>query len=208
MGPRDRRRAVFAVFARARVLPTLLFCLELVLLDGALLGACAEATPAPVQLARPAVPYRGRAVELFDDGADPSTIGYTADALQPAATDPILRDRLQTADAVFRARIVTLTTRESGLGWLVGFRPLETLAGTAPSGDVSLQVSATDAAAGLLRAFEDRLVGTSVVLFVRAFVPSSSAAGADPRTVHFHIAADDPAEVRAIRSSSLLSEVK
>jgi hypothetical protein len=207
MAPRDRRRVVFAVFARARVLAILLFCLGLVLLGGAFLPACAETTPAPAQPSRPAGPYKGRAVELFDDGAEPSTIGYTGDALQATSADPVLRDRIQTADAVFRARIITLTTRESGLGWLVGFRPLETLGGTAPSGDVSLQVSPTDAAAGLLRAFEDRLVGTSVVLFVRAFVASATA-GADARTVHFHIAADSPAEVQAIRASTLLSEVK
>jgi hypothetical protein len=207
MAARDRRRVVPAVFAPARVLPALLFCLGLVLLGGAFLPACAETTPPPAQPARPAGPYKGRAVELFDDGAEPSTIGYTADALQATATDAVLRDRIQTADAVLRARIVTVTTRESGLGWLVGLRPFETLAGTPPGGDLTLQVTPTDSAAGLLRAFEDRLVGTSVVLFVRSFLPSLLTGG-DARTAHFHIAADSPAEVRAIRASTLLSEVK
>jgi hypothetical protein len=162
-----------------------------------------------VQPARPVARYKGRAVELFDDGAEPSTIGYTGDALQLTSTDPVLRDRIQTADAVFRARIVTVTTRESGLGWLVGFRAIEMLAGTAPPGDVSLQISPSDEAAGLLRAFDDSLVGTSIVLFLRSFAPpASSTLGSDARTVHFHIAADSPAELRAIRASSLLSEVK
>lgn len=149
-------------------------------------------------------------MELFDDGAEPSTIGYTAEALQATSTDPVLRDRLLTADAVIRARVVTLTTREAGLGWLVGFRSIETLAGTPPPGEISLQISPTDEAAGLIRAFEDRLVGTSVVLFLRSFrpAPSGTLGGGDTRSLHFHIAADSPAELRAIRAAALLSEVK
>ncbi len=209
MGARDRSRVVSAVFAPARVLPTLLFCLGLVLLGSSLLLGCAETTPAPAPPPRPTAPYKGRAVELFDDGAEASAIGYTAEALQPTPSDPVLRDRILTADAVVRVRVVTLTTRESGLGWLVGFRAVETLAGTAPAGEIALLVNPADEAAGLIRAFEDRLVGTSFVLFVRSFRPAStSSGGGDARAVHFHIAADSPAEVRAIRASSLLSQVK
>jgi hypothetical protein len=166
-------------------------------------ASCAETTPEAQGPARTATAYAGRVTELFDDGIDPATVGYTANDVTGLEADRVLRERTQAADGVVRARIVTLTSRESESGWLVGLRPLETLAGAAPiGGDIALQVKASDRAGGVLRATEGRLVGMTVIAFLRAF-----AHDVDARDLHFHIAPDNPLLVSAVRASALLEEV-
>ncbi len=166
-------------------------------------ASCAE-TPVGAQgPARTATSYTGRATELFDDAIDPASVGYAANDVTGHDADRVLRERTQAADGVVRARIVTLTSRESESGWLLGLRPVETLAGTPPAGgDVTLQIQSTDRAAGVLRAMEGHLVGMTVVAFLRAF-----ARDVDTRELHFHIAPDNRNQVDAVRASALLEEV-
>jgi hypothetical protein len=166
-------------------------------------ASCAEPPLGAQGPARTASSYAGRATELFDDAIDPASVGYTANDVTGLEADRMLRERTQAADGVMRARIVTLTSRESENGWLLGLRPVETLAGATPAaGDVTLQIQSTDRAAGVLRAMEGHLVGVTVIAFLRTF-----AHDVDTRELHFHIAPDNRSQADAVRASALLAEV-
>lgn len=91
-------------------------------------------------------PYTGRAVDLFDDGIDPIAVGYQLEPGPAPATDARLRERVQTGDAVVRARVVTVTSKkeDSGRSWQLGLHMIERLAGTGPlEADFTLDVEAT-----------------------------------------------------------------
>jgi hypothetical protein len=153
-------------------------------------------------------PYTGRAVDLFDDGIDPIAVGYQLEPGPPPSTDAKLRERVQTGDAVVRARVVTVTSRkeEGGRSWQLGLHTLGRLAGATPvDDDFTLEVEATDPGAGMVKAFESTLVGASFVIAVRTFAHAGSAGEAD---VHFHISADKADVLAAVKEAALLQQVK
>jgi hypothetical protein len=105
-----------------------------------------------VQAAAPArvLPrYDRRAAELFDDAIEPSAVGYRLESI-PSSMRPHLRERTLAADAVVRARAVTLTANhdEAANSWQVGLRTIETLAGANPPVTFTLQIRGTDPSAG------------------------------------------------------------
>ncbi len=157
---------------------------------------------------RPLPPYGGHAAQLFDDTIEPSALGFTSEPSKAPRGDTLLRERTQVGDAAMHVRVVTVTLRNEGSGrtWQMGLHSLETLAGAhPPAPDFTLQVEATDPAAGLLRAFEARLIGMTFVAFVREF------GGADPSEGarwHFHLAHDDKDEIDAVRSASALGRLR
>jgi hypothetical protein len=157
---------------------------------------------------RPLPPYGGRDAVLFDDGIEPTAVGYpTADATSPLRDD-LLRERTELGDAVVRARVTTVTSRQQdrGRSWQLGFHALERLAGRGPlDTDFTLQVDAADPAAGIVRAYENRLVGKTFVVFVRAFARPGADAEGD---LHYHIAADEKDELDAVRTAVLLEQVR
>jgi hypothetical protein len=57
----------------------------------------------------------------------------------------------------------------------------------------------------MVRAFESRLVGTVFVVAIRTFAHPGPAGDAD---VHFHLSADKPDVLSAIKEASLLQQVK
>jgi len=156
-------------------------------------------------------PYDAHAMELFDDGIEPSAIGFeTGVQIEPSRSAPradnLLRERTQVGDAVVRARVTTVTAKDEdrGRSWQLGLRTEERLAGSgALDADFTLPVDASGPSAGMLRAFENRLVGTVLVAFVRQF----ARAGGDPE-LHFHIARDSKDEIDAVRAAVLLNAVK
>ena len=162
--------------------------------------------------------YDGRATQLFDDMIDPAAVGYGSSVIgieqgRSPRDDALLRERTQTGDAVVRARVVTVTSGADGQdsGWQIGLRTLETVAGKKPTeGEFSFFVASRGPAAGVLRMLDARLVGSTFVVFVRAFEADGEAgAGAGSgAALHFHFAKDDKDELGAVRQASLLGEVR
>lgn len=151
--------------------------------------------------AQPLPPYAGRAAALFDDDIEPQAVGYTLVPGRAPEADDLLRDRTRLGDRVLRTRVVTVTSNggEDGASWRIGLHTLEELAGSPPpQADFTLDVPATAAGAGVLGAVDSRLVGVTLVAFVRSF------ASADEREeLHFHLAQADDRELRAVRVASL-----
>lgn len=153
-------------------------------------------------------PYTGHPVDLFDDGIDPIAVGYQLDPGPPPATDAKLRERVQTGDAVVRARVVTVTSKHEadGKSWQLGLQTLGRLAGNGPLDDTfALEVESTDPGAGMVRAFENSLVGKTFVVAVRTFARAGAPGETD---LHFHISADSPDVVAAVKDATLLQQVK
>jgi hypothetical protein len=153
-------------------------------------------------------PYTGRGAELFDDGIDPIAVGYQLEPGPPPSADAKLRERVQTGDAVVRARVITVTSNkeDAARSWQLGMHSLGRLAGTAPlDDDFTLNVESTDPGAGMVKAFESSLVGASFVVALRTFARAGSAGDAD---LHFHILADKADVLAAIKEATLLEQVK
>lgn len=153
-------------------------------------------------------PYTGRSVDLFDDGIDHIAVGYQLEPGPAPATDAKLRERVQTGDAVVRARVVTVTSKkeDNGRSWQLGLRTIERLAGTGSlEADFALDVEATDHGAGMVKAFETQLVGASFVVATRTFARAGAPGEAD---LHFHLSADKADVLAAVKQAALLQQVK
>jgi hypothetical protein len=159
---------------------------------------------------RPLPAYAGHAAELFDDAIEPGAVGYPSDQDGPPSADNRLRERTQVGDAVVRARVTTVTAKveESGRSWQLGLHTIERLAGAGPlDPDFTLLVAANDPAAGIVRAFEARLIGTQVIAFVREFAKAGAPPG-EPGDLRFHLAADSAEEKKAVTAAQLLEQVR
>jgi hypothetical protein len=154
--------------------------------------------------------YGGHAVELFDDGIEPLAVGYPMDTSAPPGGDTRVRERTQTGDAVVRATVMTVTSKveDSGRTWQIGMHTVERLGGSGPlDKDFTLSVGSHDPAAGLVQAFEAKMIGKSVIVFVREFAKE----GAPPEEagdLRFHVAADSADEQKAVKAAILAQEVR
>lgn len=174
-----------------------------------LVVACGGGTPGATGPERPLPPYTGHAAELFDDAIEPIAVGYPDAAANPAA-DTRLRERTQTGDAVVRARVMTVTSKEedSGRSWQMGFHTVNRLGGAGPlDTDFALSVGPHDPAAGIVKAFESRLVGKTFVVFVREFAHEGAPPG-ERGDLRFHVAPDSPDEQQAVNAAILAQEVR
>jgi hypothetical protein len=158
----------------------------------------------------PLEPYAGRMAELFDDAIEPSAAGFAfgvATESDPVAT---LRERTQRSDTVALARVVTVTSGRGsdGRGWQVVLKTLEPLAGAPPPETFSWLIRSIDPAAGIVRASETQMVGTTLVAFLRAFAGTPGSDGAPTRRIHFHAAADSKSERDAVRAAAALGEFR
>jgi hypothetical protein len=165
-------------------------------------AGCGGGTPDARNPDRPLPDYTGHAVELFDDGIEPTAMGYPRDnsAGQPLG-DTRLRERTQVGDAVVRAKVTTVTSKaeDRGRSWQLGLHTVERLAGSGfLEKDFLLPVDPQDPASGILKGFEARLIGQSFVAFVREFRRPSSPGDSD---LHFHLAADSPEEIKAVKAA-------
>jgi hypothetical protein len=148
--------------------------------------------------------YGGHAADLFDDAIEPTAIGYPSEPGISPLRDNLLRERTQVGDAVVRARVTTVTTKHEDRGrtYQLGFHTLEHLAGSGPlDADFTLRVDGTDPAAGIVTAYETRLIGSTFLVFVREFARPDSPIESDWR---FHIARDQKDELEAVHSAVLL----
>jgi hypothetical protein len=190
---------------RGLELRTLALCASLA--GGA--AGCGGGTPDARNPDRPLPPYIGHATELFDDGLEPTAVGFPTDPSANPQGDTRVRERTQTGDAVVRARVRTVTSKveDRGLSWQIGFHIVERLGGTGPlESDFTLAIQSSDPASGIVHAFEARLIGKTFIVFVREFSHAGAPQG-DPGDLRFHVAADSPDENKAVKAAVLLEAV-
>jgi hypothetical protein len=156
---------------------------------------------------RPLPSYSGHAVDLFDDAIEPLAVGFHLDAYRGTPrSDNLLRERTQVGDAVVRARVTTVSSKEEdrGRSWQLGMHTVDRLGGTGPlDPDFALRVGPSDASAGIVRTFESHLIGQTFVAFVREFIRP----GGDPE-LHFHLGPDSKDELDAVNAAVLLERVR
>jgi hypothetical protein len=172
-------------------------------------AACGGGTPDARNPDRPLPPYIGHATELFDDAIEPGAVGFPMDPGGDPQGDTRVRERTQTGDAVVRARVRTVTSKveDRGLSWQVGFHIVDRLGGTGPlETDFTLPVLSSDPAAGIVRAFDARLIGKTFIVFVREFSHAGAPAG-DPGDLRFHVASDSADQLKAVKAAVLGEQV-
>lgn len=149
--------------------------------------------------------WEGRARELFDDAIEPAAVGLSMEGPSPRA-DPFLRERAQTAEVVAEVRVTTFTVDSIGddktyhLGVRVGVPPLATP--KIPDSSFELLIRPQSPAFGIARAFDARLQGVTFVGFIRRFVGQDG----EPE-VHWHLSADTPEVVAAVKDVVALAEL-
>ncbi len=150
--------------------------------------------------------YAGKAAGLFDDNVEPAAVGLDFDKGYAPRTDPVLRERAQTSDAVLRVRVSTVTAKKDGpsLSYELELHTMEKIAGAnPPPTDFRVRIEKTSESLGMMKNFESRLVGYSFVAFVREFLRADG-----DREVHFHLAPDTKDVKLAVGEALVLGEVK
>jgi hypothetical protein len=173
------------------------------------LPACGGSNVGPRGPARSLPPYIGHAAELFDDAIEGKAVGYELDrGAPPPMNDNALRERAQVGDAVVRARVTTVTSKDEDKGrrWQIGFHTLEKLGGTQPiTVDFAVQVEPNGLSAGILRALGGQLLGTTFVVFLREFAVEGLP---DEAALHFHATQDGKANIAAVHSAFTMDRVR
>jgi hypothetical protein len=152
--------------------------------------------------------YDGHATQLFDDTIEPRAMGYELDRTPPPMNDALLRERAQVGDAVVRARVTTITSKEEdkGRSWQIGCHTIERLGGSGPLPiDFLAQIDSNGASAGIMRSFGGRLIGTTFVVFAREFARPDGLGDTD---LHVHLVQDDKADVAAVHSALTADKVR
>ncbi len=160
--------------------------------------------PPAVVPTRPLPSYTGRSTELFDDAIEPRAVGLDTDVHAHAKSDPLLRERVQIGDATLRVRVDTITVKQedSAASYQIGFRVLDHLAGQhAPGASFNVKVSKSSPSTGILKSFEDQLVGKNFTAFVRVFVQ-----GDGDEEMHFHLSPDSKEVLAAVRDATVLAD--
>jgi hypothetical protein len=171
--------------------------------------ACGGSTPDARSAARPLLPYIGHDTELFDDAIEPMAVGFPLDPSASPQGDTRVRERTQTGDAVVRARIRTVTSKDEdrGRSWQLGFHVVDRLGGSGPlEADFTLSVLPSDPASEIVRGFEGQLIGKTFIVFVREFAHAGALPG-DPGDLRFHVAGETPDELKAVNDAVLLGRV-
>jgi hypothetical protein len=161
-------------------------------------------------------PYQGKAVTLFDDLIDPNAVGLADVAAKPR-TDPVLRARAQTAEAVARVRVATVSVDS------VGGKPIYRLSLDIGTGSivrrgfnddrVEIAVRSDSPAFGVVKWLDTRLIGRTFVGFFHRYAAGgptglpSNADGAEDILLKFHLSADAPDVLTAVYEATALSEV-
>jgi hypothetical protein len=150
-------------------------------------------------------PWMGHDQTVFDDGIDPEAVGLSMEG-RSLRGDPVLRERALTADVVARVKVTTVTVDSVGddsmvhLGILVGDPPLRTP--TIPDQRFELLIRPSGRAFGIARAFDARLQGLIFVGFLKRF----AGPGGEPE-IHWHLSADTPEVVAAVKDAVALAEL-
>jgi hypothetical protein len=141
---------------------------------------------------------------LFDDLIEPSAVGL-ADVVSKPRTDPMLRARVQAAEAVARVRVATVSVDSAG--GKPTYRLNLDLGGGAivrrgfSEDRVEISVRSDSPAFGVVKWLDTRLIGRTFMGFFHRY------AGTDDIELRFHLAPDSPDVYAAVREAAALSEV-
>ncbi|MFO7179404.1 MAG: hypothetical protein DIU78_011955 [Pseudomonadota bacterium] len=142
------------------------------------------------------VAYTRQEQQLFDDAFRAELFGVEQTAVPPEA-DRLLTKRTSLADAVFPAKVVTLT-RQGAPGaesYTLVIRPEgPALAGRNVSEPLSLTIPPENPTFAFLRGVGERWVGTRMILFLRGYTDG----------LHFHATVDSEPVRRAIERATVL----
>jgi hypothetical protein len=149
-------------------------------------------------------PYTGRAVELFDDKVDAASVGL-ADVNVNPHRDPVFHERVTQAEAIARMRVSTVTIDkvEGQPVYHVSLVFVTSLVnrGFSENG-IELSIGPSSPSFGVVKWLDTRIIGRTFVGFVRRF------SGTEEPVVRFHLSADSPDVLGAIREATALADVK
>ncbi len=155
---------------------------------------------------RPLPTWSGHGAELFDDVIEPSAVGMDLQKSYMPKSDPVLRERSQTSDAILRVKVSTVTAKTNGPDavYQLGLHTIEKLSAKSPPGDeFTVTITKASESYGIMKSFENRLVGYPFIAFVREFVRSDG-----DREIHFHITPDTKEVKAAVGDAVLLGDLK
>jgi hypothetical protein len=130
----------------------------LLVVTTALLFACGSSKDANAP-ARPLPGYSGHSADLFDDAIEPAAVGLDFDRGYSPRTDPGLRERAQTGDAVVRVKVSTVTAKKDGPDavYQLGLRTVETVGGKhPPPPEFTVTLTKASESHGIMKNFESR----------------------------------------------------
>lgn len=148
--------------------------------------------------------YGNSAAQLFDDRIEPMAVGLAGVENDPRL-DPILRQRTQNAEVVGRTRVTTVNIDSVGGKpvYRLRFKLLDppVVARGFTSDQLEVAVADDSPAFGIVKWLDARLIDYSFIGFFRRF------AGNPEPQVRFHLSADDPQLMAAVRDASALREL-
>jgi hypothetical protein len=156
---------------------------------------------------RPLPAYEAQAKVLFDDVIDPAAVGLDFDKSYAPGQDPALRERVRQADAVLRAKVMTITSRTTeGRGsyqlalvalddQLIGPFP--------PASPFLMRIDESSPSNGIVKHLEGGLVGKVFIVFVKAFQRADG-----DQELHAHLSPDTKATARAISDAQAKDELR
>jgi hypothetical protein len=176
----------------------------LALLLGSVGCGGAESVTPPSAAPQPLPAYRGQATTLFDDRIDPGAVGL-ADVASKPRTDPVLRARAQTAEVVARARVATVSV-DSAAGKPIYRLSLDLAGGFLvrrgfTDDRVEISVRPDSPAFGVVKWLDTRLIGHTFIGFFHHY------AGVEDVELKFHLSADNPEVLAAVREAVTLREI-
>jgi hypothetical protein len=148
-------------------------------------------------------PYSGESTKLFDDRIDSASVGLADVATKPRM-DPVLRARTQSADAVAKVRVSTVTVDTAGgkPAYHLNLAILEPLTRRQLNErSVEIFIGSESPAFGIIKWLDTRLMGHTFIAFFRRF------SGPDDPVMRFHLSADDAEVLAAVRDADTVSEV-
>lgn len=171
----------------------------------ATLGACGSPRVTH-PLAADGLPlWDGEARALFDDGIDAVAVGLALDGRSPAE-DPYLLRRTESGDFVGRVTVRGLDIGRAGAKTLYTLNVRAVPPPMSPphteQRDFDLEIGPAAPAFGVVRTVEHDLRDHLFIAFLKRFH------GPDGPEVHFHLTADTPEVVAAVREAAALDEVR
>lgn len=173
-----------------------------------LVGACTadpQRAPSTADDLSGLPPWQGHDRDVFDDNIEPAAVGLSLEGGSPRS-DPLLRERAQTADLVARVRVSTVTVDSIGdqrtyhLGIRVGYPPLATP--RLSDRTLELHIRPTSRAFGIAKAFDARLREMTFIAFIRRF-----AGEAGEPEIHWHLSPDTAEVAAAVKDAVALGEL-
>jgi hypothetical protein len=148
--------------------------------------------------------YGNSAAQLFDDRIEARAVGL-ADVGSDPRLDPVLRQRTQNAEVVGRTRVSTINVDSVGgkSVYRLRFKLLDppVVARGLTSDQLEIAVGDDSPAFGIVKGLDTKLIEYSFIGFFRRF------AGSYEPQVRFHLSADDPQVMAAVRDASALREL-